>query len=68
MGIVKCILSITLSSILYVPSFPINLVSISALVDQMDCRVTLNRENYLIEDQKTGRTIGVALGTMAYGS
>jgi hypothetical protein len=34
----------------------------------MDCHVTLDQENYLTEDQKTRRTIGVALGIMAYGS
>ncbi|CAD6270849.1 unnamed protein product [Miscanthus lutarioriparius] len=41
-------------------SFPpaLNLVSISALVDQMDCRVTLDRENCLIEDRKTGMMLG----------
>jgi hypothetical protein len=57
-GTVKCTPSITLSTVLYVPSFPVNLVSISALVDQMDCRVTLDRENCLIEDRKTGRMLG----------
>jgi len=41
-GTVQCTPSITLSSVLYVPSFPVNLVSLSALVDHMDCRVTLD--------------------------
>ena len=31
------VLSSALSSVLHVPSFPVNLVSLSALVDQMDC-------------------------------
>ena len=57
-GTVQCPPSITLSSDLYVPSFPVNLVSLSALVDHMDCRVTLDRENCLIEDRKTGRMLG----------
>jgi len=57
-GTVKCTPSITLSSVLYVPSFPVNLVSISALVDHMDCRVTLDRENCLIEDRAIGRMLG----------
>jgi len=55
---VRCTPSITLSSVLYVPSFPVNLVSLSSLVDHMDCRVTLDRENCLIEDRKTGRMLG----------
>ena len=52
-GTVKCTPSITLSSVLYVPSFPVNLVSISSLVDQLDCRVSLDRENCLIQERKT---------------
>jgi hypothetical protein len=47
-GMVQCTPSITLLSILYVPSFPVNLVSISSLVDQMDCPVSLDHENCLI--------------------
>ena len=57
-GTVQCTPSITLSSVLYVPSFPVNLVSLSALVDHMDCRVTLDQENCLIEDRKTGKMLG----------
>ncbi|WVZ82886.1 hypothetical protein U9M48_030094 [Paspalum notatum var. saurae] len=57
-GTVKCTPSITLSSVLYVPSFPVNLVSLSALVDHMDCRVTLDWENCLIEDRRTGIKLG----------
>src|SRR5438046_1371615 len=40
-GTVRCTPSITLSSVLYVPSFPVNLVLIISLVDHMDCRVSL---------------------------
>ena len=57
-GTVKCTPAITLSSVLYVPSFPVNLVSISSLVDQMDCRVSLDHENYLIQERKTGKRLG----------
>ncbi len=52
-GTVQCTPFITLSSVLYVPSFPVNLVSISALVDHIDYRVTLDRENCLF--RKTDR-------------
>jgi len=60
-GMVQCTLSVTLSSVLYVPSFPVNLVSISSLVDQMDCRVSLDRENYLIQERKTGKRLGTGV-------
>lgn len=68
-GTVNCTPSITLSSVLYVPSFPVNLVSLSSLMDHMDCHVTLDRENCLIEDRKIGKEyLGVVYGVMAYGS
>ncbi|WVZ50418.1 hypothetical protein U9M48_001671, partial [Paspalum notatum var. saurae] len=60
-GTVKCTPSITLSSVLYVPSFPVNLVSISSLVDQMDCRVSLDCENCLIQERKTGKRLGTGV-------
>jgi hypothetical protein len=60
-GTVQCTILITLSSVLYVPSFPVNLISLSALVDHMDCRVTLDRENCLIKDRKTGRILGTGI-------
>jgi len=60
-GSVKCSPSITLSSVLHVPSFPVNLLSLSALVDQMDCRVSFDRENCIIEDKKTGKEIGIGI-------
>lgn len=37
-GTVNCPPSINLTSVLHVPSFPVNLLSLSALVDQIDCR------------------------------
>lgn len=60
-GTVQCTPSITLSSVLYVPAFPVNLVSISSLIDQMDCRVSLDRENCLIQERKTGRRLGTGV-------
>jgi len=58
---VRCTPSITLSSVLYVPSFPVNLVSVSSLVDHMDCRVSLDRENCLIQERKTGKQLGTGI-------
>ena len=60
-GTVKCTPSITLSSVLHVPSFPVNLVSLSALVDQMDCRVSFDQEHCLIQDRRTGKEIGIGI-------
>jgi len=60
-GTVRCTPSITLSSVLYVPSFPVNLVSVSSLVDHMDCRVSLDRENCLIQERKTGKQLGTGI-------
>jgi hypothetical protein len=57
MGTAECTPSITLSSVLYVPSFPVSLASLSSLVDHMDCRVTLDRENCLIADRRIGRIL-----------
>ena len=58
-GTVQCTPSITLSSVLHVPSFPVNLISISSLIDQMDCQVLLDHENCLIQERRTGRNLGV---------
>ena len=60
-GTVQCTPSITLSSVLYVPSFPVNLVSISSLVDQMDCQVFLDCENCLIQVRKTRKCLGIGV-------
>ena len=38
-GTINCRPSINLTSILHVPSFPVNLLSLSALIDQIACQV-----------------------------
>jgi hypothetical protein len=42
-GVVQCTRNIKLSSVLHVPAFSVNLLSLSALVDQIDCRVIVER-------------------------
>jgi hypothetical protein len=42
-GLVRCSSSITLSSVLHVPSFPGNLLSVSSLVDQLNCTVLFDK-------------------------
>ncbi|WVZ87161.1 hypothetical protein U9M48_033847 [Paspalum notatum var. saurae] len=60
-GTVQCTPSITLSSALYVPSFPVNLVSISSLVDHMDCRVSFDRYNCLIQERQSRKKLGIGI-------
>jgi transposase InsO family protein len=60
---VQCTPAIKLSSILHVPAFPVNLVSLSALVDQIDCRIILDKKICLIQERMTGRKLGRKLGT-----
>jgi hypothetical protein len=60
-GTVKCTPSITLSSVLYAPSFPVSLVSMSSLVDDIDCRIIVDRYNCIIEERTTGRRLGVGV-------
>ena len=40
------------------PAFPVNLVSLSCLVDQLDCRVTLDKYLCVIQERQTGQKIG----------
>ena len=42
-GVVQCTPNIKLSSVLHVPAFPVNLLSLSALVDEIDCRVIVDK-------------------------
>nr|AAO20078.1 putative polyprotein [Oryza sativa Japonica Group] len=39
----------------------VNLVSISSLVDHMNCRVSLDRENCLIQERETGKKLGIGV-------
>ena len=60
-GTVTCTQSIKLSSVLHVPAFPVNLVSLSALVDQIDCRLIVDRFVFLIQERLTGRSLGTGV-------
>jgi hypothetical protein len=50
-GTVKCTSNISLKSVLHVPVFPVNLVSLSALIDGIDCNVTLNKFGVVIQER-----------------
>ena len=47
-GTVKCTPNISLSSVLHVAVFPVNLASLSAPIDQIDCSVTFDKFGCLI--------------------
>ena len=52
-GTIKCTSNISLSSVLHVPAFPVNLASVSALIDEIDRRVILDKFGCLIEERQT---------------
>jgi hypothetical protein len=47
-GTVKCILNISISSVLHVPMFHVNLFSLNAQIDHIDCSVTLDKFGVVI--------------------
>jgi hypothetical protein len=57
-GLVRCSPSITLSLVLHVPSFPVNLLSVSSLVDQLNCTVLFDKNVCIFQERKTERKIG----------
>ena len=56
-GVVQCTTNIKLSSVLHVPVFPVNLLCLNALVDQIDCHVIVDRYVFLIQERLSGRKI-----------
>lgn len=57
-GTVQCTPCIKLSYVLHIPAFPVNLVSLSSLIDQLDCRITLDKYMCLIQGRQTCRKLG----------
>jgi GAG-pre-integrase domain len=60
-GLVRCSPSITLSSVLHVLSFPVNLLSVSSLVDQLNCTVLFDKNVCIFQERETGRKIGTGV-------
>jgi hypothetical protein len=58
-GNVTCTPNIQLSSVLHVPNFTNNLMSVSQLVDDLNCIVFLSPSNVVVHELKTGRVIGI---------
>ncbi|XP_073112311.1 uncharacterized protein [Elaeis guineensis] len=57
-GSIKCTFELPLSSVLHVPRFPINLLSISAITNDLDCAVTFFKTHCVFQEPKTGRKLG----------
>ncbi|XP_058781179.1 uncharacterized protein LOC131655309 [Vicia villosa] len=58
-GTVQILPSLSVTSALYVPNYPFNLLSISRLTRSLDCIVTFTNSNVILQDRSSGRTIGV---------
>jgi hypothetical protein len=56
---VTCTSELQLSSVLHVPNFTNNLLSISQLVDDLNCVVSLSPTHVVLQELKTGRIIGI---------
>ena len=51
--------SLPLTSILYVPDFPFNLISISKLTRDHHCVLTFSHNSVTLQDRSTGKTISI---------
>ena len=58
LGFVHVTSSLTLDSVLQVPRFPLNLMSVSKLTKSLNCSVTFFPNGCVFQDLKTGRKIG----------
>jgi len=50
--------NLPLSSVLYIPTCPFNLISIRQLTHSLDCLVTFSSDSVIIQDRRSGKTIG----------
>ena len=51
--------SVPLTFVLYVPESPFNLISTSKLTRNLTCLITFSDNSVTLQDQRTGRTIGI---------
>jgi len=58
-GTVKVLPSLSITSVLYVPGAPFNLISLSQLIRSHDCIVTFTKGNVILLDRISGRQVGV---------
>ena len=50
-GSIECTPSLSLSSVLHVPSFPVNLLSVSSNIDQFKCTVTFDENSCVFQER-----------------
>jgi transposase InsO family protein/copper chaperone CopZ len=60
-GSIECTPSLSSSSVLHVPSFPVNLISVSSIIDQFKCTVTFDENTCVFQEKGTGRRIGTGV-------
>jgi hypothetical protein len=59
-GDITCTSDLHLSSVFHVPKFINNLLSVSQLVDDLNCVVSLSPTHVVLHELKTGRVIGIS--------
>ncbi|KAG8639966.1 hypothetical protein MANES_13G009802v8 [Manihot esculenta] len=57
-GDVQLLPSISLTTVLFTPECPYNLISISKLTKNLNCSVTFTADSVVMQDRSTGRMIG----------
>ncbi|XP_073109385.1 uncharacterized protein [Elaeis guineensis] len=57
-GSIDCTPNLRLSSVLHIPSFPTNLLSISSVTRDLNCSVTFWPSHCLFQEQRTGKILG----------
>jgi hypothetical protein len=60
-GSIECTPSLCLSSVLHVPSFPVNLLSVSSIIDQFKCIALFDENSCIFQEKRTGRVIGTGV-------
>ena len=60
-GSIECTPSLSLSSVLHISSFPVNLLSVSSIIDQFKCTVTFGENSCVFQERRTGRMIGTGI-------
>lgn len=64
-GDVKCTPHMTLSSVMHVPSFPINLMSVGCITNELNCAVIFLPYGCIFQELGTGKILGT--GTICEG-
>jgi uncharacterized membrane protein YgcG len=67
-GSIECTPSLSLSLVLHVPSFPVNLLSVSSIIDQSKCTVTLMKPLVSFKRGGLRERLGLESGIMGCGS